>query len=115
MRCEVELDIFSGMPNPTWTLTDAEAATFTNVISTLPPASGTELSGSLGYRGMIIECSLDGAAQTIHIQAGIVQIASGTTKAYAYDVDRKLERWLRDTARPHLNGDLLELIDRELR
>ena len=26
--CEVELDIFSGMPNPTWILTNAEADSF---------------------------------------------------------------------------------------
>src|SRR5439155_13612911 len=32
-RCEVELDIFSGMPNPTWPMTDAEADSFVKQVT----------------------------------------------------------------------------------
>jgi hypothetical protein len=115
VRCEVELDIFSGMPNPTWVLSDAEADAFAKALSALPHTSGRDLSGSLGYRGMIIECTLEGDTQTIHIQAGTVQITAGATKSYLRDGNRTLEAWLRDTGRSHLDEDLLALIGRELR
>ena len=54
-HCEVELDIFSGMPNPTWTLTNAEADNFVKQLAALPRTSARELSGNLGYRGFIVQ------------------------------------------------------------
>jgi hypothetical protein len=54
----VELDIFSGNPNPVWTLTAQEekelmARVFADPSLTLPPKS----AGRLGYRGFIISAS----------------------------------------------------------
>ncbi|GAB3196619.1 hypothetical protein GCM10027062_06350 [Nocardioides hungaricus] len=50
---EVELDVFSGRPNPRWLLTPTEAAEFTQrVLDGATPAVPVDVSeGNLGYRG----------------------------------------------------------------
>jgi hypothetical protein len=49
-RVEVELDMFSGIPNPTWVLTNAEADFFVKQVAALPRTSLTQRSGNLGFR-----------------------------------------------------------------
>ena len=105
VRVEVELDIFSGMPNPTWVLTNAEAASFVEKLAAMSLTSATELSGNLGYRGFIVQVTEGVNTQLIHIQTGIVQISIGATNAYANDEDRELERWLLNTGKPHLKNE----------
>ena len=114
-RCEVELDIFSGMPNPTWILTDAEADTFVKLVAALPQTSARELSGNLGYRGFIVECAQGPNTQLIRVQKSTVQISKGVTNVYADDKDRKLERWLLNTGETHLDDELFQMAERELR
>jgi hypothetical protein len=114
-RCEVEFDIFSGMPNPTWILTDAEADSFMKQLAALPRTSAKELSGNLGYRGFIVQCTQGANTQLIHIQNGIVYISKGVTNVYACDEDRGLERWLLNTGGPHLKNELFQIAERELR
>jgi len=55
---EVELDIFSGMPNPTWVLSRRQEATLIELLSAEPNqisplTTATERFG-LGYRGLIV-------------------------------------------------------------
>ena len=114
-RCEVEFDIFSGMPNPTWILTGAEADTFAKLVAALPQTSARELSGNLGYRGFIVECAQGPNTQLIRVQKSTVQISEGVTNVYAYDKDRKLERWLLNTGKPHLDDELFQMAERALR
>ena len=114
-RCEVELDIFSGMPNPTWILPNAETESFVKQLAALPRTSARELSGNLGYRGFIVQCTQQASTQLIRIQNGIVHISKGATNVYAYDEDRKLERWLLNTGKPHLKNDLFQIAEGEFR
>lgn len=114
-RCEVELDIFSGMPNPTWILTDAEADYFMKRLAELPRTSARELSGNLGYRGFIVQCTQAANTQLIRIQNGTVHISNDVTDVYAYDEDRELERWLLNTGKPHLKNELFQIVEREFR
>lgn len=55
---EVELDIFSGMPNPTWVLSEKQEGTLLELLNADPgQVSGTSSSDSrfgLGYRGLIV-------------------------------------------------------------
>ncbi|AUI59138.1 hypothetical protein [Amycolatopsis sp. BJA-103] len=55
---EVELDIFSGMPNPTWTLSEREERELIERISADPaqvsPAVTPDEQFSLGYRGLLV-------------------------------------------------------------
>jgi len=113
-RCDVELDVYSGMPNPTWTLSDADADRFMAELGALPRTSERTLSGGLGYRGLIVRCGHGDEPDVIHLQAGTVQIASGATFVFARDPARDLERRLLDTGRPYLDEDLLAMIERAL-
>jgi hypothetical protein len=112
-RVEVELDIFSGMPNPTWVLMDAEAESFAQRLAQLPETSVGELPGHLGYRGFIVRVTEGARTQVIRIWAGAVHVSNGATTRAA-DQDRELERWLLQSGRPHLSDELLEAVEREL-
>ena len=112
-RFEVELDIFSGMPNPTWTLTDAEEDSFIKRLAALERSSSSELSGNLGYRGFIVQCMQGDNLQLIRVQKGSVQISDNATEVYASDKNRDLERWLLNTAKPHLDDELFQIAERE--
>jgi hypothetical protein len=113
--CEVELDIFSGMPNPRWILTTAETDSFVKQLAALPRASAGKLSGNLGYRGFIVQSVQGANTQVVHIHNRTVHISNGVTDVYADDEDRKLERWLLNTARPHLKNELFQIVERESR
>lgn len=115
VRCEVELDIFSGMPNPTWVLTNAEADSFVEQLAALALSSARELSGNLGYRGFIVQCAQGADTKLIRVQTGTVQVPKGATDTYAYDEGRKLERWLLNTGKPHLKSELFQIAEREIR
>lgn len=112
-RVEVELDIFSGMPNPTWGLTTTQADDLLERLAALPLASPVELSGHLGYRGFIVQVEAT-ETELIHVQAGAVRITKRATTSYFRDVDRKLERWLLDTGRPRLKSEVLQIVERDL-
>jgi hypothetical protein len=113
-RCEAELDIFSGMPNPTWVLTDPEVATLFGVLARMPRTSERAFSGHLGYRGFIVRCTEGADTQVIRVQAGTIQISSRGSDAYARDDDRRLERWLRGRAAVHLKDGPHDSLLREL-
>lgn len=112
---EAELDIFSGMPNPTWTLLQDDADRLEQRLAALPRTSATELAGNLGYRGFIVRVKHGSGTQLVRIQAGTVRISERATTVYAADKGRELERWLLDTGRPHLKDELFEVAARELR
>jgi hypothetical protein len=114
-QVEVELDIFSGMPNPAWVLTDSEADSFLKQLAAAPPRPATELSGNLGYRGFIVQVTQGADSQVIHLQAGAIHISKGAAKIYARDANRELERWLLNTGKPHLKDEIFQMVQREIR
>ena len=114
-RVEVELDIFSGMPNPVWALTDAEADSFLRQLAAAPPGSATELSGNLGYRGFIVQVNQGADTQVIHIQTRAIHISKGAAKTYASDGNRELEQWLLGTGKPHMKDEIFRMVQREIR
>ncbi|CAL9305092.1 hypothetical protein [Streptomyces sp. NPDC003090] len=61
---EVELDIFSGMPNPSWTLTDEEENQVLELLRSNPeqtsPVITEEEKFGLGYRGFLIRVAKGG-------------------------------------------------------
>jgi hypothetical protein len=113
--CEVELDIFSGMPNPVWSLTNAATDNFLKRLAALPLTSARELSGNLGYRGFIVQCMQGDNKRLIRVQNGIVHISEDETNVYAYDNNRELEHWVLNTGRPHLKDEIYQIAEREFR
>ena len=105
----VELDIFSGLPNPTWELPAADTAALTRMIGGLTQSSAVDLPSPLGYRGFVV--SVDepesGSAATIVAYQGIVEYRGHETKCYA-DPDKLVERWLLATARPYIDSQLYD-------
>jgi hypothetical protein len=111
-RVEVELDIFSGMPNPTWVLTKEEADSFLKQIAAAPRTSPRELAGNLGYRGFIVRVDRGAGTESVHIQNGVIHTSAGGPDVYAGDGKRALERWLLNTGKPHLKSELFQIAER---
>jgi hypothetical protein len=115
VQCEVELDIFSGAPNPTWGLTGSEADSFTKQLAALPRSAPGPFPGKLGYRGFIVQCRQGTDVWLVHLHNGTVQISQNSTNSYADDEQRLLERWLLNTGKPYLKAELFQMAERDLR
>ena len=115
VHCEVEFDIFSGVPNPNWSLTAAEADSFMKQLAALRRTAPEQFSGKLGYRGFIVQCTQTTDAWLVRLQNGIVHIVQGATNTYADDEQRLLERWLLNTGKPYLKAELFQIAESELR
>jgi hypothetical protein len=115
VRAEVELDIFSGMPNPTWILSADESEDFERQLAALPRIPAATLSGRLGYRGMIVLVTGDTERRSVRVHAGAVQISVGATTVHARDEERRLERWLIETGRSRVDPKLLQIAERDAR
>jgi len=50
----VELDVYSGRPNPAWKLTPAESAALAEILKDLPASQTAGAEGGLGYRGFVL-------------------------------------------------------------
>ena len=108
----VEIDIFSGMPNPEWTLSEPDAAVFLDKLSGLQRLEARPRSSKLGYRGMAVRTGTGGG---MYVQRGVIERNVGATTTFLLDPERSLERWLIGTGRKFLSPAVLEAIDADLR
>ena len=106
----VTLGIFSGRPDPSWFLADAEATALDAALTTLAGAMGEPPVGGLGYRGFTIERT-DGPL--IAFEGAIGRLGEGR-RAYLADPARTIERLLLGTARAHVAGNVLAEVERSL-
>src|SRR5687768_17397410 len=91
---EIELDVFSGRPNPTWTASPERAASMSRGLSSLPDAPAQSEPGNLGYRGFLIR---QGALRARVYDGRVFVTTNGTTRTF---VDSNgLEAQLIDEAR----------------
>jgi hypothetical protein len=114
----VELDAFSGRPNPRWELTETQqAAEFRTLLRALRPArGGAWTSEGLGYRGFIVRGNggpVDGYDE-IRLYRGTVHARTGDHTESFSDPDRVLERWLLRSARGHVAESVLQYIQSEV-
>jgi DNA-binding MarR family transcriptional regulator len=117
-RVHVELDIFSGNPNPVWILSEADGVLFLKKLAMLPKASAKELHDDLGYRGFIVKVTNETGERLVRIslvriQNGTVQLSQNDTTVYYIDQDRHLERWLLNSGKPTLRSDLFKIVERD--
>ena len=96
----VELDIFSGRPNPRWHLTEDEAAQVASLIESLELAEGDPSPNppGLGYRGFRLS---DSAGPPYWAYGGFVL----SSEALLADPSRRVEHFLLD----HLPAEFNEL------
>jgi hypothetical protein len=100
----VELDLFSGRPNPTWELDDRSAQQLAQLIESLPPTHlpPPEPPG-LGYRGFRVSAG----GRSYRVLGTHVALAPGDHRA---DPQRAVETFLLDHL-PAEHSDLRELVD----
>lgn len=106
----VELDIFSGRPNPSWELTPADSTIFLQQLRALPQTVAGQAEEGLGYRGLVVTETggvLIDSFATIVVSGGLVvgQRPQGGAQTWL-DTGRSLERWLARTGKPHLDPDI---------
>ncbi|MFM2313882.1 MAG: hypothetical protein RLZZ04_3158 [Cyanobacteriota bacterium] len=109
----VELDVFSGQPNPTWNLSASQCAEIEQHIGELPETAGESLQSppALGYRGLIIHYEdQQGVRESIRVYRGIVQ--SG--RLQFRDADRKIEKWLLNTGHSLVDSNIQRYLQTEL-
>ena len=113
----VELDVFSGVPNPTWKLSESEAASLAQLLTHLEATQspGQRFDG-LGYRGFIVHLvapqSL--AISKMHIFGSTVEIATGVETSFYQDPQRQVERWLLETGKPYFSDELYKELSNEI-
>ncbi len=106
---QVEADVFSGRPNPRWTLDAAASGELTERLAGLPAARPAEPFDGLGYRGLVVT-GLPGECHEVRVHGGRVQAeCGGETRAWT-DAGRALERWLLATGEGRLEPATLELL-----
>lgn len=83
----VELDVFSGRPNPRWELDSTSSESLRQLLSQLQPSRQTHLTGpALGYRGF--KCS--DAEEQVHACRGLVQTPRGILDDPLFTLERFL-------------------------
>jgi hypothetical protein len=110
----VELDIFSGRPNPTWTLSDTDRAHLLEQLARLPAASAAEFDTNLGYRGFIVRMANAAETSVVRIQRGKVDVSAAGRDLYSSDPKRGMERWLLRTGQPSLDPTVYGVVEGEL-
>jgi Tol biopolymer transport system component len=113
----VELDVFSGRPNPIWSLPDAQRKELLARLAGLPPSTLARYPDRLGYRGLLVHFNLPpyGMPETIQVFQGTVCYALGGTRTCRVDAGREVERWLLAMAdRSQVDVELLDSLLNEI-
>ncbi len=116
----VELDIYSGQPNPTWILPSAIEEDMMSRITKLKSTSKITINPqNLGYRGFIINTqdSESNILKTIKLYKGFIEVSNSTGKMYYEDPQKKIEIWLLSTsvsAQPPVSENLIIQIINEI-
>ncbi len=112
MNIKVELDIFSGRPNPTWMLMPEESKELIKLLDSLSEIDDkTNHDDLLGYRGFLLTINpniKNTAPYDVRVFHGIVIIDSATKKVFK-DV-HGLEKWLLKHATGKGYGALIDSI-----
>jgi hypothetical protein len=109
----VELDIYSGQPNPTWTLTNDQEQELIQFLSNLSLKEGEMVDhGILGYRGMILYEGNDFPITLVGLGEIVQQTSSGLL--VYYDEGKELEKFLLTTAINKIDKRILHSILRDL-
>lgn len=106
----VVLGLYSGRPDPEWTLTTEQAATFEQAVAALADSTGTPPTGGLGYHGFTI--LLPG--RTLVAYRGVVAATGDGPRILLADPARTVEGYLLQTSRPHLTADEYAAVERAL-
>ena len=107
-KISVELDIFSGRPNPSWELSSGEVSELARKMTGLIPASKPATANNLGYRGFIVSNpdKIAGLPVKFHVFNGVLTVTEKGSTSYYNDVN-DIENWLIGKAKEHGYGDVI--------
>jgi len=108
----VTLDIYSGRPNPEWTLSQAQTLELRRRLGSLGTPLGAAPAGAdhLGYRGFLVT-----AQETeVAVARGTACLRQGASVQCFRDAGRALERWLLETGRGTLSAGLTQMVEGEI-
>jgi hypothetical protein len=105
----VEVDLFSGRPNPTWSLTPEEVAHLVGSVDELAPAAAREAPGWLGYRGLRFRLFSQGReiASAESFDEHLSRLDAAGIRHLA-DPGRKVERWLLGTGEGRIEPEIYD-------
>ena len=106
-QMEIELDAFSGRPNPKWLASPEHAASLSRALSSLPEAPNQQEPSHLGYRGFIIR---DQGQQTRVYRGHVFVTAATTTRTFADSA--RIEEQLIAAASQRGFGDIVTALHR---
>jgi hypothetical protein len=104
----VTLDVFSGRPNPSWSLSADEQQELVRRLQGLPSVDGPSPEGDLGYRGFRLVSSAPKSAlpSELVVTKGMVTIRDNGATRHYLDANG-IESWLLDQARRRGYGALV--------
>ncbi|MHB8271638.1 hypothetical protein [Bradyrhizobium sp.] len=110
MPATVIADVFSGLPNPQWTIAGDVLAQLQLLLANLAPFHGglVPKPPPLGYRGLIVQFA---PGESLQVWNGYVVGARETW----LDPDRRVERWLLETGIRAIDAGILKEILTEIR
>ena len=115
-RPVVQADVFSGRPDPEWSLEPGEAGELRHLLGRLRGAERAgRLYDGLGYRGFVVfgtENVIPGCDELRVQAAQVVAHCGGGDRWYA-DPDRTLERRLAETAEGRTDADVVRMLRRQ--
>lgn len=106
----VTLYLFSGRPDPTWTLTVEQTAALMERLAALPAGTPRAEPEGLGYRGLALQL----ADQTIRLFNATVRVEQNGQVRWLADPNQTLTLWLLMTGEPTIGKDLVAMVQREL-
>ncbi len=111
----VSLGIYSGRPDPSWTLSAAQAAELRRLIEVLPSGAGEPAAGGLGYHGFMIALA-DAGGDPLPVVAyhGEIAAAGDGVRPTWYDAGGSVERFLLLTGRRSLDSEEVRVVADDL-
>lgn len=112
----VELDIFSGRPNPAWDLTAEESSECLKRLRDLPQIDSGDVQQGLGYRGIIVTSgdSQGVGFDRLVVSQGRVLVKQADDTRSFLDRERAFEYWLFRTGKGRVDKALFDQIALEL-
>jgi hypothetical protein len=113
----IELDAFSGRPNPIWQLTPEQSTELATLLRSLSPdpAAQKDFDG-LGYRGFLVELPSGafGPFKRLRVYRGKVFATEANRVEVFNDPQHLIESRLLVTARSHVEEGALEYVRKEI-
>jgi hypothetical protein len=115
---DVEVDLYSGRPNPRFSLGPTTTAELMHRLASLPPLLGSATPrATLGYRGLRVDADvIESTITEIVVSGGAVFVRDRAgTQRVLEDRERSLERWLVEAGAGQLDPDEVAVLDQDLK